>query len=1553
MQASDPDGLPGYWGLGPGEHPVLPCPALPCLTFGPVAPNPCPQASYAATKVYGVISICCMLLLGLAGARSADGVGPAGAPAHGPPLLPLQHLPGQLAKCLASIATILWFESMRERAQAVSRNAPPGAAAGPRGAGRRPCHATRGPCSGDAEGASSSAEVASLQATCAMALTACAAAAASPKVVLGANRPVDCSAGVPSPAAGRTSPAVGSSAHAGAVQKPIAAHPSGRELATVAAVTAITTSPAKVPGAPSSSRPARLAAPVPTTADNNSTTSGEPFCEPPMAVLPLVRLRPLRTRVDAQGSCQPPRSGGPCPEARALQRAGALRRALVASCSSQAGAAAAGMGLTEARQVPVQQLSLQRLQPVLLAPTDASVRHKPARAAAAAAGPASVNCTATAIGREAAHQYVPYDAAPNREPLPYCGRTAWRSTRVKISGADPSQLRPGYAGRVAGVVAAAGLQVAGVYVRRGCIELTVDAVDMGPGQGLGQAPAEAGQAAACSAEAAAVIDAARAELKGGEGHSEPGQPFGLMDDAGLSEADGFAELVATGGEPVTASPSAPAPRLRAGPFMAGGDRLLGSPWAGPLGLSYMWTAQQLGGSGSGSPWSEGARVWAGRGMLNSASSPASAAATASEDAACGEAGGGLRLPEPVLRQQHSGRSGSSSAAGSRPGSGLSPGTWSSQPVTLDVDALLHVLEIGMPDASLDADLQPSASGDEDSGHEGETGGEGVPGGVLDTVGTLQPRRRGPDVRWDGVETAEAAGVAGALGKWVPNSGSGSSRGGSGSGPASSRARHGRVQLQQAADEAAMQLLFGDGAAGGGWFGEGESARVQGAWGDGVEPGAGSGAGLVLRPYHTSLVSGLEDTEGMELGEERSGGRGGLLAAGAAGRGLAASEVVPNVHSDALPTAMLAGNAWRPARPRRHRRRRSQAGLQTQQGFPAGAIGRELPGAQQQDPSSLAAAPLLAATTVGAAPGAAAAPAQIPVPLMGMHPRVVLVERTSLLQQQLPQQRPEEVPYPPLPDGSGHSLSPCALSVSLLWPCAAAPPGAPARPLPGTCQVLLRAQGEMLVGAAAVQGSEGKAQRVQQQQQTAGQNEDEGVAKDDAELGVLAGEVRGYEAQFEVPLGGLLGRVGPGLMLVEAGALQPAAGEQQQQQQQQQQPGGQGTGSGAAAAAAAGAAAGPFLSAPAPPALPVLLVDDPRVARELQAAVDGWYGRPEELDELLLDFGALLRAHEDLAAAVAAAAAAGVPPAAAAGMHAVAGGQRSATRLDVLYEQCELLTSHLVSHAEHMGWAECIRWLVDGHRAVRAMLPGAAAHAVDRSSLPAAAAAATVEVNGSIGCGLGPLQALAVGLMAIEEAGRSSPMPWQVAPGLELVPAWALSEPDDPLAGDAGVGLGVGVGPGAWQLGSDADAAMMEVWPATTAGVGVGPGAVQLESAAEVAAVEGWPAAAGFTGGLQLGSGPLPFFQQGACAPAAAAGVLAPRGAAGTASSGAAGNAVLSSQARGDGLAALSSRVARAAGRAHLGRLLLLALRLASLPAEQEARYRAFAAPLVGGLMQVM
>ncbi|GLI68596.1 hypothetical protein VaNZ11_013066 [Volvox africanus] len=61
----------------------------------------------------------------------------------------------------------------------------------------------------------------------------------------------------------------------------------------------------------------------------------------------------------------------------------------------------------------------------------------------------------------------------------YVGRTSLVCSRLKIQGAHPADVPEGYEERIAAVLAASGLQLEGVYIRSGCIELIVDARILG------------------------------------------------------------------------------------------------------------------------------------------------------------------------------------------------------------------------------------------------------------------------------------------------------------------------------------------------------------------------------------------------------------------------------------------------------------------------------------------------------------------------------------------------------------------------------------------------------------------------------------------------------------------------------------------------------------------------------------------------------------------------------------------------------------------------------------------------------------------------------------------------------------------------------------------------------------------------------------------------------------------------------------------------------------------------------------------------------------------
>ncbi|KAG2496937.1 hypothetical protein HYH03_004943 [Edaphochlamys debaryana] len=81
-------------------------------------------------------------------------------------------------------------------------------------------------------------------------------------------------------------------------------------------------------------------------------------------------------------------------------------------------------------------------------------------------------------------------------PRPYKPRVRLWRTHIKINGVEPEDVTPGYKDRIAGVLASAGMQLEGVSMRRGCIELVIDARIMdweeAENEAVGEAEAGAG-----------------------------------------------------------------------------------------------------------------------------------------------------------------------------------------------------------------------------------------------------------------------------------------------------------------------------------------------------------------------------------------------------------------------------------------------------------------------------------------------------------------------------------------------------------------------------------------------------------------------------------------------------------------------------------------------------------------------------------------------------------------------------------------------------------------------------------------------------------------------------------------------------------------------------------------------------------------------------------------------------------------------------------------------------------------------------------------------------
>ncbi|GFR48128.1 hypothetical protein Agub_g9955, partial [Astrephomene gubernaculifera] len=92
-------------------------------------------------------------------------------------------------------------------------------------------------------------------------------------------------------------------------------------------------------------------------------------------------------------------------------------------------------------------------------------RH-PDKQAAAKGPPAACNPGAAVVPPSGPASCLP-------PPPPYRSPILRRTVRVKIPWAEPEQLGPHFQARLSELAAARGLQLGGVYVRRGCVELVM------------------------------------------------------------------------------------------------------------------------------------------------------------------------------------------------------------------------------------------------------------------------------------------------------------------------------------------------------------------------------------------------------------------------------------------------------------------------------------------------------------------------------------------------------------------------------------------------------------------------------------------------------------------------------------------------------------------------------------------------------------------------------------------------------------------------------------------------------------------------------------------------------------------------------------------------------------------------------------------------------------------------------------------------------------------------------------------------------------------------
>ncbi|GLI68520.1 hypothetical protein VaNZ11_012967 [Volvox africanus] len=192
---------------------------------------------------------------------------------------------------------------------------------------------------------------------------------------------------------------------------------------------------------------------------------------------------------------------------------------------------------------------------------------------------------------------------------------------------------------------------------------------------------------------------------------------------------------------------------------------------------------------------------------------------------------------------------------------------------------------------------------------------------------------------------------------------------------------------------------------------------------------------------------------------------------------------------------------------------------------------------------------------------------------------------------------------------------------------------------------------------------------------------------------------GGEAVYSIELGQLLKQLRPGALLVEAHQVQGGIAVEE------------------TSVATGGVSADPDADRPDPTAVPILLVDDPRVCAELQTALDNWYGTVDEMDSMSYDMGALLWLQDHLAACAAATAIGD-------------GGGMATLRLRALSARAERLHSHLLVYAEALHWTETQRWLRARQHAVAASVAAAVAMAVERGEGDGQGAATVSSNNGN-------------------------------------------------------------------------------------------------------------------------------------------------------------------------------------------------------------------------------
>ncbi|KAG2500761.1 hypothetical protein HYH03_001523 [Edaphochlamys debaryana] len=163
----------------------------------------------------------------------------------------------------------------------------------------------------------------------------------------------------------------------------------------------------------------------------------------------------------------------------------------------------------------------------------------------------------------------------------YTGRTRLLTRRIKIrGGADPEDVPPGLEARLAAVLASSGLQLEGVYVRRGCIEVVVDARRMAA-QRSGEHPSLSSSAATNASDhhSAGAASYASESIDIGAVIRALELPYDVPYDAYDTVVEESAEVVVYRTDPEACSKHGPP--CRSQPGSPRGPRIRRRPWDSP------------------------------------------------------------------------------------------------------------------------------------------------------------------------------------------------------------------------------------------------------------------------------------------------------------------------------------------------------------------------------------------------------------------------------------------------------------------------------------------------------------------------------------------------------------------------------------------------------------------------------------------------------------------------------------------------------------------------------------------------------------------------------------------------------------------------------------------------------------------------------------------------------------------------------------------------------------------------------------------------------------